>query len=180
MHLITRDQFDTKELHTILKDTPWNERVEPFLGALFANSLSTRKEAIGELVNYFITAVNIVEIEAGFAQTLLQYNVILDPAAQAFLEYCKACIYRCVIDSQAARTFEFGGQKVVLRLFEAFSSNPENLLDIKNRVLFQEAKDLSSAQRVICDYVANMTDEYAYRMHERLFGFNTRTIFERL
>ena len=85
-----------------------------------------------------------------------------------------------MIDSQSARTFEFGGQKVVLRLFEAFSSNPENLLDAKNRILFQEAGDKAGAQRVVCDYIANMTDEYAYRMHERLFGFNTRTIFERL
>ena len=96
------------------------------------------------------------------------------------MDYCKARIYQYVIDSQAARTFEYGGQKVVLRLFEAFGSNPENLLDAKNRTLFQEASDPASSQRVICDYIANMTDEYAYRMHERLFGFNTRTIFERL
>lgn len=180
LHLITREQFDSTELHTILADTPWSSRIEALLTALFANSLSTRKEAIGEMVNYFITSVKIAKLDTGFEQAMLQYNVVLDPAAHAFLDYCKMCIYRCVIDSQAARTFEYGGQKVVLRLFEAFSSNPENLLDIKNRVLFQEAQDVSSAQRVICDYVANMTDEYAYRMHERLFGFNTRTIFERL
>lgn len=132
------------------------------------------------MVNYFITSVEIAGVEPQFEQAMLQHNVILDPAAQLFLDYCKACIYRYVIDSQAARTFEYGGQKVVLRLFEAFSSNPENLLDAKNRLLFQESSDSASAQRVICDYVANMTDEYAYRMHERLFGFNTRTIFERL
>ena len=105
---------------------------------------------------------------------------MLHPAAQRFLDYCKARIYQYVIDSQAARTFEYGGQKVVLRLFEAFGSNPENLLDAKNRILIKESTDTASSHRVICDYIANMTDEYAYRMHERLFGFNTRTIFERL
>jgi len=68
----------------------------------------------------------------------------------------------------------------VLRLFEAISSNPSSLLDTKNRELFQSADDEEAALRVVCDYIANMTDEYAYRMHERLFGFNTRTIFERL
>jgi dGTPase len=85
-----------------------------------------------------------------------------------------------VIDSQEARTFEYGGQTVVLRLFEAISSNPGSLLDIKNRELFHRAESEPAALRVVCDYIANMTDEYAYRMHERLFGFNTRTIFERL
>jgi dGTPase len=180
LRLIARDQFDMPELRAILADTPWANRIDSLFDALFAYSLSTRKEAIGEMVNYFITAVDITLVEPEFEQPMLQNNVTLHASARAFLEYCKACIYRCVIDSQAARTFEYGGQKVVLRLFEAFSSNPENLLDAKNRLLFQEAQDLASAQRVICDYVANMTDEYAYRMHERLFGFNTRTIFERL
>ena len=69
---------------------------------------------------------------------------------------------------------------VVQRLFEACSSNPGSLLDHKNRLLYGQTDDDLSAMRVICDYIANMTDEYAYRMHERLFGFNTRTIFERL
>lgn len=180
LRLISREQFDTPELRAILGDTPWTARISALFDALFAYSLSTRKEAIGEMVNYFITSVEIARVEPQFEQAMLQHNVTLDPAAQLFLDYCKACIYRYVIDSQAARTFEYGGQKVVLRLFEAFSSNPENLLDAKNRLLFQESADCASAQRVICDYVANMTDEYAYRMHERLFGFNTRTIFERL
>ena len=69
---------------------------------------------------------------------------------------------------------------MVLRLFEAISSNPQSLLDKNNRLLFVEAADEAQSLRVVCDYIANMTDEYAYRMHERLFGFNTRTIFERL
>ncbi len=180
LHLIARDQFDTQDLRDILNDTPWATQPSQLLDALFSQSLSDRKEAIGELVNYFITAVHIDLIHAGFEHPILQYNVVLHPAAQVFLDYCKACVYQYVIDSQGARTFEYGGQKVVLRLFEAFSSNPENLLDAKNRLLFQEAGDVSGALRVISDYIANMTDEYAYRMHERLFGFNTRTIFERL
>ena len=106
--------------------------------------------------------------------------MILLPEAKALLEYLMQCVYKYVIDSQEARTFEYGGQTVVLRLFEAISSNPGSLLDIKNRELFHRADSELAALRVVCDYIANMTDEYAYRMHERLFGFNTRTIFERL
>ena len=115
-----------------------------------------------------------------FENSLFKYNIDLSAEAAALLKYLMDCIYKNVIDSQEARTFEYGGQTVVLRLFDAISSNPGSLLDNKNRVLFKQAKDETEAFRVVCDYIANMTDEYAYRMHERLFGFNTRTIFERL
>ncbi|PJD90736.1 MAG: dGTPase [Legionella sp.] len=180
LQLITREQFDTPALRASLNMTPWMGQETLFIERLFAHSLSERKEAIGELVNYFITAVGVGVCNERFEHPMLQYNVILNETAKPLLDYCKDCIYQYVIDSQEARTFEYGGQKVVMRLFEAFSSNPENLLDAKNRLLFQDAEDTSSSFRVICDYIANMTDEYAYRMHERLFGFNTRTIFERL
>ena len=180
LRLIRREQFDTPEFRQLLEGTPWVNQAARFLDALFANSLYLRKEVMGELVNYFITSVDIVLVNHTFEHLILQYSVVLHPEARGLLDYFMRCIYQYVIDSQEARTFEYGGQKVVQRLFEAFSSNPENLLDTKNRLLFADAPDKSQALRVICDYIANMTDEYAYRMHERLFGFNTRTIFERL
>jgi dGTP triphosphohydrolase len=34
--------------------------------------------------------------------------------------------------------------------------------------------------RVICDYIAGMTDEYATRMYERLFMPRQGTVFQRL
>lgn len=180
LRLINREQFDTLAFRDILKATPWANHQTRLLDSLFSNSLYVRKEVIGELVNYFITAVDIVLIDEQFEQPMFQYNVVLHEDAKNLLNYFMTCIYQFVIDSQEARTFEYGGQKVVQRLFEAFSSNPENLLDLKNRILFQQAPDQTGSLRVICDYIANMTDEYAYRMHERLLGFNTRTIFERL
>lgn len=180
LRLIRRDQFDTAEFRQLLDGSPWVNQASRFLDALFANSLCVRKEIIGELVNYFITSVCVTLSNDVFQHKLLQYSVALLPRARELLDYCMQCIYQYVIDSQEARTFEYGGQKVVQRLFEAFSSNPENLLDIKNRQLFAQAPNQTQAQRVISDYIANMTDEYAHRMHERLFGFNTRTIFERL
>jgi dGTPase len=150
------------------------------INSLFSQELCLRKQAIGEMVNYFITSTQIVIINENFENHLLKHNIVLTPEASALLTYLMQCIYDNVIDSQEARTFEYGGQTVVLRLFDAISSNPASLLDNKNRALFKRAEDETAAYRVVCDYLANMTDEYAYRMHERLFGFNTRTIFERL
>ena len=175
--LITRLQVDSALLQDYLKATPLNQNL---LDALFDEEHHKRKQAIGEIVNYFITATTISVTNEAFENPLLKYNIHLHNEAQLLLDYLKDCVYQYVIDSQASRTFEHGGQTVVLRLFEAFSSNPNSLLDNKNRKLFRAIDDETAALRIVCDYIANMTDEYAYRMHERLFGFNTRTIFERL
>ncbi len=182
LRLIQRAQLDTGEFRQLLVDARLLSNPEVLLDALFDDAIDVRKKAIGEMVNYLITATEVSLVHDDFQNQMLKYNVTLLPEAKALLAYLVQCVYRFVIDSQEARTFEYGGQTVVLRLFEALSSNPASLLDHKNRLLFERAiqNDEASGMRVICDYIANMTDEYAYRMHERLFGFNTRTIFERL
>lgn len=180
LRLIDRTQLDTSVFRQLLAETSLAKNQLQLLDSLFDSSLHIRKEAIGEMVNYFITAIVLDLTNEAFENDLLKYNVVLLPEAKMLLDYLMQCIYDFVIDSQEARTFEYGGQTVVQRLFEAISSNPRSLLDNKNRLLYQQANHEHEAFRVICDYIANMTDEYAYRMHERLFGFNTRTIFERL
>ncbi len=180
LRLIHRMQLDTPTFRQLLAETPLVEHQDTLLDSLFDTALHIRKQAIGEMVHYFITATSICVTNDSFDNHLLKYNIVLRPEAKALLDHLTQCVYRYVIDSQEARTFEYGGQTVVLRLFEAISSNPGSLLDHKNRVLFHQANSEEEAHRVVCDYIANMTDEYAYRMHERLFGFNTRTIFERL
>ena len=179
LQLISRSQMDTPELRQLLADTPF-ESADTWLDALFDKALHIRKQAVGKMVHYFITATIIQVADEAFEEPLLHYNIALLPEARNLLNHLMRSVYQHVIDSQESRTFEYGGQTVVLRLFEAISSNPGSLLDKKNRQLFHHQHDEASAFRVVCDYIANMTDEYAYRMHERLFGFNTRTIFERL
>lgn len=178
LKLIHRDQFDTETCRALMAETPLVP--SELMDALFGSPLHIRKRAIGEMVNYLITSVNLEQTDAQFEHPLLKYNAALTPPARALLDYFTACIYNHVIDSQEARTFEYGGQTVIVRLFEAMISNPTSLLDQKNRNFYLQANSEMEAWRVVCDYIANMTDEYAYRMHERLFGFNTRTIFERL
>lgn len=178
--LIHRDQLDSAVFHELLSATPLDHYKKTLVDSLFHPELYLRKEIIGEMVNYFITALRISITHEHFQNPLLKYNISLFPEALALLTYLKQLIYTYVIDSQQARTFEYGSQTVIMRLFEALNSNAESLLDSKTRQQFQKAQSRSESRRIICDYIANMTDESAYRMHERLFGFNTRTIFERL
>jgi len=180
LRLISPIHLDSTEFRNLLDNTLFAKKHDELINSLFSQDDFLRKQTIGEMVNYFITSTQIVTTNEEFENHLLKYNIVLVPEAAALLDYLMQCIYHNVIDSQEARTFEYGGQTVVLRLFDAISSNPSSLLDNKNRELFKKAENEHAAYRVVCDYLANMTDEYAYRMHERLFGFNTRTIFERL
>ncbi|VEG90650.1 anti-phage deoxyguanosine triphosphatase [Legionella spiritensis] len=180
LRLITREQLDNHVFRELLDATTLATTRDELLQNLFSGEICQRKQAIGEMVNYFITSTQILVTDEKFTNNLLKYNLSLLPEADALVRYLIQCISTHVIDSQEARTFEYGGQTVILRLFEAINSNPASLLDNKNRLLFKDADTEQEAFRVVCDYIANMTDEYAYRMHERLFGFNTRTIFERL
>lgn len=180
LRLINPSHLDTIEFKELVQNTSLSKKYHQLINSLFSADIFSRKQMIGEMVNYFITSTHITVTNEHFENYLFKYNISLFPEAEALLNYLKQCIFNNVIDSQEARTFEYGGQTVVLRLFEAISSNPGSLLDKKNRELYKAATDESEAHRVVCDYLANMTDEYAYRMHERLFGFNTRTIFERL
>lgn len=181
LKLITKEQLDTDEFHTLYKSIESYDGMlssHEMITMLFHSDIPTRKHAIGSLVNFFITRAEICETSDNFNEPLLKYNAILPPHARTFLDFLKALIYQYVIDSLEARTIEYGGQVVIQRLFEAMISNPLRLLNERGRQRIEENPELT--HRVVCDYIADMTDEYAYRMHERLFGFNTRTVFERL
>ena len=176
LKLVDRNKCDTEHLRALLKETKFASSYHNLIDLLFSDIICERKEAIGKLVNYFITSIEVTIANDEFADDLLKYKACLLPEADALLEYFKNCVYEFVIDSQSARICEYSGQIIVQRLFEAFSSNPEDLLDIKNRNLYSKAKNEQQAMRVISDYIANMTDGRAHNIHEQLFGFSASNI----
>lgn len=136
--------------------------------ALFSGSGHSRKRAIGALVNAFIVSVEIEEL-AEFDHPLLCFHARLPAAAFDFLDKFHKLIALKVINTSPVQTLAYRGQQIVLRLFEALASDPARLLTEN----FARAHALTSgegeAKRVICDYIAGMTDGYATRLYERLF-----------
>ena len=56
-----------------------------------------------------------------------------------------------------------------MALFEAFSSDPERLLPENTRQRWLVAQNDNNGMRVISDYIAGMTDEFASRLYSNLF-----------
>ena len=73
-----------------------------------------------------------------------------------------------VINTPQGQASARRGQEIVLRLFEALTANPRHLPKGQFSQAHASAKSDTESYRVICDYVAGMTDGYATRLSERM------------
>ncbi len=156
-------------------DDPWIKSYSENLASkLFDNQRFIQKEVIGGLVNYLITAVELVDISreksADFQEPLLKYNAVHPPIAEKTLQIFKDFVYQYVIKQTSIQQLEYRGQQVVMELFEALASDPERLLPKSTVLRWQQAQENgTNSYRVIADYVSGMTDEYATRLYQTLF-----------
>lgn len=144
--------------------------------SLFSGENKVRKKAISRLVNYFITNVE-VKVLDGFSHSLLKYKSILNSKAREELDILQALIWNEVISTPEVQTLEYKGQQMVVKLFEVISSNPERLLPKKYYEMYSSQ---NKNMRIISDYIAGTTDDYATRLYHKIFTPSSGSIFDRL
>jgi dGTPase len=142
---------------------------------LFGDS-GSRKRFISRLVHHFVVAMEYVEHEQ-FAEPLIRYRARMKAHQRRFLVALQDLIARCVIKSPVVQHLEFKGQSMVVAVFEAMLSDPVRLLPADALACFKES---SGDLRVVCDFVAGMTDSYLLRTYERLFAPRMGSVFDRL
>lgn len=129
-----------------------------------------RKEAIGQLVNVLITAVEFYQSDERFETDLIRYNAKLSELQEQILSVLKSFVYQYVICKPEIQQAGFQGQKKIMDLFEAFSTDPLRLLPTNTQIRWKKAVDAGeNSHRIICDYISGMTDEYAAKMYSNLF-----------
>ncbi|GGP76507.1 anti-phage deoxyguanosine triphosphatase [Shewanella ulleungensis] len=145
---------------------------------LFSHEHHLRKDAIGTLVNGFVTAISI-DTNDKFEADLLKYNAQLQPDFASTLHVLKQLVFKYVIRKPEIQMLEYKGQQIIMELFEAFASDPERLLPLNTRERWIAAnEDDTNPMRVIADYISGMTDGFAGRLHQQLFGSKTAGIIE--
>lgn len=97
-----------------------------------------------------------------------------------FLQALQETVWQNVIQLNTVQAATYRGRKIVLALFEALSSDPEMLLPVSFQKLWKAAKCEQEEKRIVCDYIAGMTDQYANRFYERLFLPGHGSVFDRL
>lgn len=139
---------------------------------LFAREHHLRKNAIGALVNIFVTTVRLEEVLPAAQEPLIRYNATL-PEAEAFLlKSLKDVVFEHVINDPAIQQLRFRSQNMLFDLFSALQTDPLRLLPRNTQERWRKAyEELGqvAADRALCDYVAGMTDDYAERMYRNLF-----------
>lgn len=175
--IVSQNDFTSHVINKLkLLDDQWLIQYAKTLTAkLFSEQHHLQKEAIGGLVNYLITAIKLTDLnelhdEVNFEENLLRYNATLPKVTMQALQIFKDFVYNFVIKKTSIQRLEYRGQQIVMELFEALSSDPLRLLPSNSAKRWQNAVDNNkNAHRVIADYVAGMTDEYASRLHQTLF-----------
>lgn len=159
---------------------------ESILNALFQSS-HERKNAIGALVNIMITSSEVCENKSGCSHPLLKFEVKLPHKVEALREEIFNIVLEKVILDENVQQLEFKGQKLIIELFQALSTDPKRFLPKPTLERWKKAanyenkvKDKQAQMRVICDFISGMTDDYATKFYEKLFTPTKGSIFDRL
>ena len=166
-----------------LLDKSFNGKFEKLVRHLFSDKPYHRKKVVGQLVNYFVNRIELKEPNKQFTCPLFRYQAQFDSEErEKALDVLKKIVKDLVTKSLPVQQLEFKGQKIVTELFEAFATDPRRLLEPDHYKRTKQSKgdgDVATA-RVICDYIAGMSDNYAVKRYRQLFVPRAGSIFDRL
>jgi dGTPase len=184
LKIVNRELWDDKVL-AALKNTGSRfagQDIDSISADLFSAESHIRKSAIGGLVNWLITAIQIVESDE-FEHPFLRYKAVLGEQDDKALGLFKQFVLEQVIKRAEVQLLGYKGQQIVMELFEALSSDPGRLLPQSQKIHWSRAVNdggQDKAMRIICDYIAGMTDDFASRVYRSLFVAGDGSIFNRV
>lgn len=136
-----------------------------------AERKAARKQTTSNLIGDAIRAVK-AEHRSGSPESIrYAWRIRVDPKVRRGIEVLKHTNYVLLVDDARVQTLEARAQRILEELLGFFSrsdalrSYPDDF-----REAFRTAQREEDRARVACDYIAGMTDQYAERMHQRLFS----------
>jgi dGTPase len=134
-----------------------------------------RTEFTSELVGAFIGGIR---FEPNLEYPALSH-VYLEDDTRLKVEVLKRFTYTSLIMSSRLKVAEFRGQEIVKEMFDELVKPAGNRLlpdDFRRWTEFLE--DESDRVRVVCDFIAGMTDRYAVEFYGRLRSESPQSIFK--
>lgn len=141
----------------------------------FSSNGYLRNHLTSSLVNTFIQKV---EFEPN-VEYPAQSKVFLNDWTLVLVEVLKKFTYTSQVLSSRLKIAEYRGKEIVNEIFGVLSKgNGFELLPDDYRDSYE--KSSADKRRIICDFVAGMTDSYAIEFYARLKSENAETIFKPL
>lgn len=129
------------------------------------------------IVNLFI---NGVDVKVNRENTKFS-EVLFDEKTLLRVNVLKHFSYVALINSPRLKVAESRGGEMISKIFNKLSEKGgEVLLPEDTREIFHWSDTERWHKRVICDFIAGMTDRYALEFYGRLFSENPQTIFKPL
>lgn len=176
--------FDFDEIEKSLKraKTVGGKAVEVIYQAIQAYGTScriaqngySRNTLTSELVDRFIKGVRCRWNQRSPAFSKVYFSDDIFKQVETLKNYT----YEKFILSSRLKVAEYRGKQIVTELFEALNKEGALLLPPDFKEWFDHAPTHPEKKRVICDFVAGMTDSYAIEFYGRLKSENPQSIFK--
>ena len=133
-----------------------------------------RKLMISEILNIFISNCQI-DKKGYFEEPILDYYIKLPKALRKLLQNFKDIVFGKIIKKRENCIIDFQLQNIIVKVFDCLKKNPK-LLPKK----YQSLKNEETKPRILCDYLAGMTDKHLVKIYKSLFVPDSLTIFDRI
>ncbi len=133
---------------------------------------------LGIKIGEFIHAATLIERDNFMSGKTNRYRfgLDIDPTRRKEIEFYKKIAFDIVFLSTRVKQLEYKGDRMLEKLFDAFIRNyttpghkSTRLVSTKLEKRLQDVSDPSAQARLICDYLAGMTDSFAIKTFRRLF-----------
>lgn len=141
-----------------------------------ASNGSFRTQFTSRLVGKFIRKVSLQLNK----ENPIFSHVFIDDETKVEIEVLKTLIYESQILSPKLKIAELRGKEIVKKIFDTISNNDGfQLLPHDYQEIYLQVKE-TEKPRIICDFIAGMTNKYAINFYGRLTSENPETIFKPL
>ncbi|HEX7908279.1 MAG TPA: dNTP triphosphohydrolase [Paraburkholderia sp.] len=161
-----------------------DDPLDPIVRIVSIYAKSKRIASDGYLRTSF-TSDLVREFIGGISVTLNEEFPVLSTIAmkretRLKIEVLKHLTFEALTMSPRLRLVEYRGRDVVRTIFEALAGDGGYMLlpdDWRTKYLSVPVEDESSRKRVVCDFVAGMTDRYAVEFYARLTSIDSELSF---
>lgn len=109
-----------------------------------------------------------------------RYRHVVEPKKEVEIKctILKRLVWETIISDERVATLERKGQNVITALFSQLtdSDGSAKLLPSDFRKMLERKE--ATPQRIVCDYIAGMTDAYILRLYSRLVESDIHSVFE--
>jgi dGTPase len=190
-------QADIKKVRSIIaKHIPWItteeerdlERSDPTYSYNKSIKVASNAYLRNELTTTFCSKMiaNVVLVPNPHSSLFWQVS-LKDDEFKLAIDILKRLNYEYQITSPKLKSIEYRGRKIVREIFTLLTDENQEgwqFLPEDARAMYLKAKnnasDSSLKYRIICDFVAGMTDNYALEFHDRLYSTSITSIHKQL